>query len=119
MIFFMSTHLSKFGNAEKEYREKAEQIQTVDDVLNSIDKSKSVTASTCLIPSLWDRDVLYETHYTYDKTEDEYLTDVFVFDIRWSLDAKDKTLINRIVDEGYVETVRIDRLISVYERKTG
>ena len=117
VIFFAATHYGKVRDTYKNYDASKEAIEQVDGILNSIDKDKSVTASTLLLPTLWDRDVLYEVRYTRSKTGPEYRTDVFVFDLRWSLDNEDKLLMIKLKNEGYVETIRLENLVSVYEKK--
>lgn len=110
LIFFASTHLTKLPDAVKYYGDHTPVIESINEGLDSIDKDKSVTATTWLVPALWDRDTLYQFEYTENET------DVYVFDLRFSLTDKAKAKIDELTENGYKEVYRVERAVVIYEK---
>jgi uncharacterized membrane protein len=77
MCFFASVNLPR-KVAIEDYQSNKERNQKIIEALATIPYDKSITSTTFFIPSLWDRDEVYELAYT------DEVTDYVVIDIRWS-----------------------------------
>jgi len=76
VIFFASINLGRMDTI-KVYEKGRETSEIITEALTEIPEDKSITATTFLVPPLWNRDEVYEYKYT------DEVTDYAVFDLRW------------------------------------
>ena len=98
LLFFTVLCGGRFGTYLNNFEKNRENIAATDTVLSSIDKEKSVTASTMLLPHIADRDEIYEIRYHDMTGEDAVLTDYIVLDNRYS---SYKTDLDKVKGLGY------------------
>lgn len=84
LLFFTVLAGGKFVRYANDFEKNREKIAATDEILSTIDKEKSVTASTMLLPHIADRDEIYEIRYHDMTGEDAVLTDYIVLDNRYS-----------------------------------
>ena len=102
LLFFTVLCGGRFVTYSNNFERNREKIVATDTVLSSIEKDKSVTASTMLLPHIADRDEIYEIRYHDLTGEDAVLTDYIVLDNRYS---SYKTDLAKVLSLGYeVET---------------
>ncbi len=108
LLFFASFNYHKI-DALNIYNMEKDTVSTINEVIDTIPKDKSVRVSTFLLPAMSDRNEIYEYYYSDEKT------DYVVFDLRWNQDDFKKFA----ASEGsqYENVTLIDGIIAVYIAK--
>lgn len=119
-VFLMSARLPSQSYYVRLYSQEKDDISTANEVLASIDRDKSVMATSMYLTPLYDVDELYHSSQVLD--DHGYIkifTDVVVLDLRpYMHDAsKADDYARAYLLSGYEITTEIDDLIMVLERK--
>lgn len=77
LIIFAAFNVRKLSAIES-FQNNQERNRIITQTLDSIPKDKSIAATTYFVPSLWNREEVYEIRYT------DEITDYVVFDLRGS-----------------------------------
>lgn len=108
MLFFTSVNLHRI-DAFKTLSEEKEEIEIINNALETIPKDASIKSTAFLIPPLWNRDEIYEIAYTDKKT------DYAVFDLRWNNKEHHEFLKSEA--DAFELTFIEDGVIAIYKAK--
>lgn len=93
------------------YKKEKAEIAVIDEVLDSLDRSKSMTVSTMFIPHLYDVDVLYEQAYYKGES------DLLVLDLRpaFTSRANAQKILASYRSWGYTTVIYHENIIAVLQ----
>lgn len=90
-----------------DYSDSYEAISALNEMVETIPREASVTASTFILPHLADRDVIYE----YPAQE---RTDYVVLDLRWNGD--EEATVQSVLADGYVLEMYVENVYAVFTK---
>ena len=108
LIFFASVNMYRLNSFEV-YANEKEESKVINTTLNSIPKDKSIKSTSFFIPSLWNRNDVYEYRYSDKKT------DYVVFDLRWNNNELKEFLSEN--EESYECVTFENGIIALYKAK--
>lgn len=108
LIFFSSVNLHR-TTAFDDYERDKEVDQAIEKALATIPMDSSIKSTTFFIPSLWNRNEVYE--YEYSNKETDYV----VFDLRWSDEDYDSFKQTNLED--YEECYYDEDVIVIFQKK--
>ena len=109
LIFFASVNLYR-TDAFKHYENEKHIDIAIENALAKIPMNSSIKSTTFLIPSLWNRNEVYQ----YDYSNEE--TDYVVFDLRWS--DSDYDLFKQTAPEEYSDFYYEEDVIAIMKKNT-